>query len=348
MTRKILQTILFSVSLLCGFRACAVQPNESTNFHIAHRYKLGGEGGWDLLSLDAKHRHLFITRSSHIQVVDALTGKLVGDIPNMDGVHGVAIADDLNVGFASNGKTDSVAVFNLDTLKVIDRIKVSGTNPDAIVYDRKSRHVLAFNGRSSNASVIDAVSRKEIGVIELPGKPELAVSDNDGRIFVNIEDKNEIAAIDSVTSQLVARYSLGAGVEPTGLAIDNAHHRLFSTCGNGKMEILDAESGKIISEVPIGAKPDSAAFDEKLGLAFSSNGDGTLTIIKEDGPNHFSGIQQLATEKGARTMAYDPVHHQAYLVTAEYGTGSAPTTRQHKTRPPVVPGSFELLVASPH
>jgi DNA-binding beta-propeller fold protein YncE len=347
MTHKILATILFGTSLSCGLHASAAQPTPAATFGIAHRYPLGGEGGWDLLAVDAQRHHLFVTRSTHIQVVDTNTDKLAGDIPDMDGVHAVAVAEDLNVAFASNGKTNSVAVFDLDTLKVLTQIKVSGSNPDAILYDTKSRHVLAFNGRSSNASVIDAISRKEIATINLPGKPELAVSNNAGRVFVNIEDKNEIAVIDSVASKVVTRYALGGGTEPTGLAIDIPHQRLFAVCGNGKMEILDAKSGKIIAEVAIGDKPDSAAFDEKLGLAFSSNGEGTLTVIKENDLNHFSVTQQLATKKGARTMAYDPATHQVYLVTAEYGTAAPATAGQPKPRPPVVPGSFELLVVAP-
>jgi WD40 repeat protein len=346
MYRKIFAVILVCACMSGGGVASAAEPSSKEIFSVAHRHVLGGEGGWDLLAVDAKRHHIFITRSTHVQVADTNSGKLVGDIPRLDGVHGIAIAEDLNVGFTSNGKTNSVSVFNLDTFKVVAQIKISGVNPDAILYDPKSRHVFVFNGQSANGTVIDAVSRKELATIDLPGKPELAVSNNAGRIFVNIEDKNEIAVIDSGTNKLVQRYPLGSGTEPTGLAIDIAHNRLFAVCGNRKMEILDAENGRVVAEIEIGAKPDSAAFDAGLGMVFSSNGDGTLTIVKEDDPDHFSVVQNLVTQKGARTMAYDASIHRAYLVTAQFGESPAATKDRPKPRPTIVPGTFELLVVA--
>ena len=291
--------IVVCVCLLNSQLAQSAQPTKSIRFTAANHYNVGGDGGWDLLAFDAKHHRLFISRSTHVQVIDVDSGKVVGDIPGTEGVHAIALADDLNVGFTSNGKGNSVTVFDLTTLDVIETIKISGLNPDAILYEPKSKHILTFNGHSANATVIDAVTHKEINTISLPGKPELAVSDNAGNVFVNIEDKNEIVAIDSASNKVLKRFPIGSGIEPTGLAIDKEHNRLFSVCANNKMEILDSKTGNIVSIVDIGAKPDSAAFDPSLGIAFSSNGDGTLTIVKEIDPDHFSVSQNVITQKGA-------------------------------------------------
>jgi DNA-binding beta-propeller fold protein YncE len=326
--------------------AQSAQAAESTQFKLVNKYNVGGEGGWDLLTFDSKHRRLFLSRASHVQVLDADSGKVVGDIPGTDGVHGIALADEFNVGFTSNGKSNSVTVFDLTTLNVIEIIKISGVNPDVIIYEPKSKHVFAFNGRSSNATVIDVATRKEIGSISLPGKPELAVSNEAGNIFVNIEDKSEIVVIDSSTNKVVKNFPLGNGSEPTGLAFDQKHNRLFSVCANKKMEILDSVSGKVVAEVAIGNGPDSAGFDANLGIAFSSNGDGTLTLVKEIDPDHFTVAQNVITQKGARTMAYDSEKHRAYLVSASFGVTPPATKEQPKPRPAVVPNSFVVLVVS--
>jgi DNA-binding beta-propeller fold protein YncE len=322
------------------------QSSDNSKFKLVHQYNVGGGGKWDLLTFDAKHHRLFISRSTHVQVIDADSGSVMGDIPGTEGVHGIALADDLNIGFTSNGKNNSVTVFDLTTLGVIDTINISGLNPDVILYEPKSKHIFTFNGRSGNATVIDAVSRKEINTIRLPGKPELAVSNDAGNIFVNIEDKNEIDEIDSSSNKVVKSFHLGSGTEPSGLAIDRKHNRLFSVCANKIMDVLDSETGKVLSEVPIGDGPDSAAFDSSLGIAFSSNGDGTLTLVKEIDPNHFSVSQNIITQKGAKTMAYDAESHRAYLVTASFGETPAATKEQPKPRPIIIPGSFVVLVVS--
>ena len=280
--------ILAGICLLGSQFACSAQAAEGRPFAHVDRYAIGGEGRWDLLTFDAKYHRLFVSRATHVQVINADSGKVVGDIPDTEGVHGIAIADDLNAGFTSNGKSNSVTVFDLATLKVIETITISGLNPDVILYEPGSRHIFTFNGHSNSATVIDAISHKEIDTIILPGKPELAVSDGKGRIFVNIEDKSEIDVIDSRTDKVTKTYSLGNGNEPTGLALDRSHKRLFSVCANNRMEILDSDSGRIVAEARIGSKPDSAAFDPGLGLAFSSNGDGSLTVVKENDPDHFS------------------------------------------------------------
>lgn len=350
--RKIMLTKTF-VRTFAGFcllsnltaNAASVTTAQSPHsFALLDQYVIGGEGRWDLLSIDTKHRHLFISRSTHVQVVDVDARKLVGDLIDTDGVHGIALAEELDLGFTSNGKSNSVTVFDLKTLKVIDTIQISGVNPDVILYEPVSKHVFVFNGRSSDATVIDAASRKVIATIKLPGKPELAVSDETGTVFVNIEDKNEVTVIDSASNKVTMHFSIGSGKEPTGLAIDTQHKRLFSVCGNGKMIILDSKTGKLITEMPIGSGPDSAAFDPHSGIAFSSNGDGTLTLIKEEDPNHYTVAQTIVTKKGARTMSYDPTTQSAYLVTASFGKLSSGANKQE--RPPILPNSFEVMVVS--
>jgi YVTN family beta-propeller protein len=344
-TNTLIQALL-SACLLCGYSALSAHPLESTDFTVVGHYDVGGDGGWDLLAFDSKHQRLFVSRSTHVQVIDANSGRVVGDIPHTDGVHGIALADDLNVGFASDGKINSVTAFDLTTLSVIETITISGLNPDAILYEPKSKHIFAFNGRSGTATVIDALTLKEIKTISLPGKPELAASDNAGNVFANIEDKNELVVIDSVANRVRETFPLGSCIEPTGLAIDKEHHRLFSVCANNNMAILDSETGKVVSEVEIGARPDSAAFDPSLGLAFSSNGDGTLTLVKENDADHFFVLQNVITRKGARTMAYDPENHRAYLVTASFGETPSPTQAEPKPRPSIIPNSFVVLVVS--
>ena len=338
--------IFVGVCLLSSHLAYSAQPSESMTFNLVDHFIIGGEGRWDLLTFDAKHHRLFVSRSTHVQVIDAESGKVIGDIPGTEGVHGIALADDLNVGFTSNGKSNSVTVFDLTTLNVIETIKISSLNPDVILYEPKSKHIFTFNGRSANATVIDAVALKEISTIELPGKPELAVTNDAGNVFVNIEDKNEIAVIDSGSNKVLKTYPIGDGVEPTGLAIDEKNNRLFSVCANKKMEILDSETGRVVSEVTIGGGPDSAAFDSSLGIAFSSNGDGTLTVIKEDDPDNFSVLQNVTTQKGARTMAYDLDNHRVFLVTASFGETPAATKEQPKPRPVIIPNSFVILVVA--
>jgi YVTN family beta-propeller protein len=346
MSSKTLVQILIGISLLSQQLAYSAQATKEEEFAVVDHYLVGGEGRWDLLTFDQKRHRLFVSRSTHVQVIDTDSKNTVGDIPDTDGVHGIALADDLNVGFTSNGKSNTVTVFDLTTLKVLDTIKISGLNPDVILYDPSSRHVFTFNGHSNNATVIDAVSHKEIATISLSGKPELAVSDNMGKIFLNIEDKNEIVVIDSEKNQLVKRYPLGSGTEPTGLAIDTVHHRLFSVCANQKMVVLDSQTGKMVAELKIGSGPDSAAFDSTLGIAFSSNGDGTLTLVKEGNGDNFSVMQNVMTKKGARTMAYDSAEHRAYLVTASFGKTPQATKKQPKPRPDMIPDSFEVVVVS--
>ena len=347
MQKNLIAAMLLGACLLGAHMANAATISAHTNkFEIVDRFHIAGEGRWDLLTFDGKRHHLFVSRSTHVQVIDTDTGKIAGDIPDTPGVHGIALADDLNEGYTSNGNSNSVTVFDLTTLKVKGNIKISGSNPDIILYEPRARHVFTFNGHSDNATVIDAVTHREINTIALPGKPELAVIDKSGSVFVNIENKSEIDVIDSGSNRVIRHYLLGKGTEPTGLAIDQRHHRLFSVCANKIMDILDSRSGRIVSEVAIGAGPDSAAFDPALGIAFSPNRDGTLTIVKEEDADHFAVAQNMITQQGARSMAYDPANHRAYLVTASFGATPPASKAELKPKPEIIANSLVVLVVS--
>jgi len=317
----------------------------ATAYTLTNSVVLGGDGGWDYLTYDSVNRHLFISRGTHVMVVDA-AGTIVGDIPGTGGVHGIAIAADLHEGFTSNGRDGSVTVFDLRTLKTIQTIPIAGKNPDCIVYDPASKRVFTFDGGSNDATAIDAVGLKVAGTIPLPGKPEFAVSNQNGVLFNNIEDKNEIVAIDAKTDQIINTWPIAPCDGPSGLSIDVAHARLFAVCSNKLMAVVDALTGKVLATPAIGAGPDASAFDPGTQLAFSSNGrDGTLTVIHEDSPYAFSVVQTATTKAGARTMALDPVTHTIYLVTANIVTGPPAPGETRPTRT-ITPGTFALLVLS--
>jgi YVTN family beta-propeller protein len=336
---------LFICSLLL-FPSLALnaQPKSTSGYHVIKQVKLGGEGGWDLLTIDAKARRLYISRSTHVMVVDADSGAVVGDIPNTSGVHGIAIVPDLNKGFTSNGRDSTVTVFDLKTLKALKQIPV-GKNPDVIIYDAASKRVFSFNGASNDVTAIDAQSETVAGTLSLEGRPELAVADEGGHIFVNLEDKSQIVEFDTHKLSVLNRWPLAPGEEPTGLAFDRKHKRLFAVCANKMMVVMNAESGKVITTLPIGSGVDGAGFDSETDMAFSSNGgDGTLTIVHEDSPEKFSVVENVATQRGARTMTIDPKTHRVYLITAEFGPPPAPTPERPRPRPSIIPGSFTLLI----
>lgn len=316
-----------------------------SGYHVAKKIVLGGEGGWDYLTVDSKARRVYISRGTHVMVVDADTGAVVGDIPNTNGVHGIAIVPDLNKGFISDGRDANVTIFDLTTLKVLGTTP-AGKNPDAILYDPASKRVFTFNGSSKDATAIDAKTGTVAGTIPLGGKPEFAVADENGHVFVNIEDTSEIVRLDSNKLAVENRWKIAPGEEPSGLAIDRKHRRLFSVCSNKLMVVVNADDGKIVSTLPIGAGTDAASFDPETGYAFSSNGDGTLTVAHEDSPDKYSVIENVPTLRRARTMALDGKTHQVYTVSAEFGTAPAPTAEQPRPRPPMVPGTFTLLILS--
>src|SRR6267154_1181286 len=317
-----------------------------SGYHITKTIKLGGDGGWDYLTVDAKARRVYVSRGTHVMVVDADTGAVIGDIPNTNGVHGIAIAQDLDKGFISDGRDNTVTIFDLKTLKVLGTA-ATGKNPDAIIYDPASKRVFTFNGSSKDATAIDAKTGTVAGTIALGGKPEFAVADEKGHVFVNIEDTSEIVQFNSNKLTVESRWKISPGEEPSGLAIDRKHRRLFSVCSNKLMVVVDADNGKVITTLPIGPGTDAAGFDSETGFAFSSNGgDGTLTVAHEDTPDKFAVVENVPTLRRARTMALDTKTHQVYTVTAEFGAAPAATKEQPRPRPPMVPGSFTLLILS--
>lgn len=321
-----------------------------------HKIAVGGDGGWDYLTMDPDAMRLYVSRGNRIIVVDTDSEKVVGEVTETSGVHGVAVVPDLGRGFTSNGGDDTVTVFDLKTLKAIGKVKVGG-RPDAIMFDPESRHVFTYNHGSRDATAIDPTAMSVAGTVLLGGVPEAAVADGRGHVFVNIMDKNEVVEFDGRSLKLLNRWSLAPGTRPTGLALDRAHRRLFSTCGNSQtMVVLDADSGKILASLPIGPGCDGCAFDSDRQLAFSSNGgDGTLTVVREEAPDKFSVVATIPTQQSARTMALDPKTHRIYLSTATYAprpeakaaeTKSAPARKGGGRRGNVVPGSFVVLVVS--
>jgi YVTN family beta-propeller protein len=315
----------------------------ASGYRELHSYKLGGEGGWDYLTFDAESRRVFISHGTHVMVMDGDTGKVVGDIPDTPGVHGIALVPALNRGFISNGRGNSVTLFELATLKTERQVEV-GQNPDAIVFDPASDRVFAMNGRSGDASAIDAVTGKVVATIPLGGKPEFAVSDGAGNVYVNIEDKSEIVQIDSENLKVLAHWPLKPCEEPSALAIDRANSRLFAGCDNKMMAVVDTRNGFVLTTLPIGAGVDAAAFDSATGNIFFSCGEGVLSIIHENTPFKFSKLEDVDTQRGARTMALDEKTHNVYLVTAQFGPTPAATAENPHPRPPLVPDSFIALV----
>jgi YVTN family beta-propeller protein len=319
---------------------CIADPTAPGAYHQIARYAVGGDGFWDYLTCDSLGHRLFITRGTHVMVVSTDTGKVIGDIPDTKGCHGVALAPELKRGFVSDGGDNAITIFDLASLKTLAKVTV-GTRPDAILYDPATRRVFTFNAGSQDTTAVDAATGKVVGTIALGGKPEFAQSDGAGKVFVNIEDKSELVTFDPKGLTVLKRTALAPGEEPSGLAINRAKHLLFAACGNKQAAVVDGATGKLVATPPIGDGPDAAAFDPGLGLAFTSNGEGTLSILKETAPGMFS-VATVQTERGARTMALDPATHRIYLVTAKFTPPAA-----GERRPGMVPGSFVILVYGP-
>jgi len=326
----------------------AVLAATPENYKVVARFPVTGTEGWDYLAVDSKRDHLFVSRSDHVQVLDTKSGEVVANIADTAGVHGVAIAQDLNLGFTSNGKSDTITVFELDSLHTIDTVKTTGAGPDSILYYPRLKQIYSFNRRGESVTIIDAVTRKVIDTLPIAGHPEFAVSDSRGHVFFNVEDKNEIAVIDAQSSKIVKHWQMAACDGPSGLAIDDKHHRLFSVCGNKKMMVVDSLSGKVVTTVAIGEGPDAAAFDPDSGLVFVSNGGGTLTMVHQDTADKYTVKANLATQKGARTLALNPDTHLVYLVSGKFGTAPAATATTPRPRPPLLPNTVNVLVAAPN
>ncbi len=330
----------FWVFLCAGF--AAVRQPAPSGYHLLNTIVIGGEGGWDYLALEPRSRLLFVSHGNAFEVVDVDKGVKLETIPNLKGVHGVAFAPDRGRGYISNGRGNSVTVFELGTRKVLEEVPVSGRNPDAILYEPVSGRVFTFNGATANATAIDAATDKVVGTIDLGGKPEFAVHDGKGVVYVNNEDKSEVIGFDAKTLEIKKRWSIAPGEGPSGLAIDLKNKRLFSVCDK-IMAVSDYVNGKLVTTVPIGGGPDAVRFDPGTGLIFASNGEGNLTVVKQESADKYSVLETVPTARGARTMELDPKTHRVFVVTAEYGPAPAPTAENPRPRPTIVPGSFMVL-----
>jgi YVTN family beta-propeller protein len=312
----------------------------AASYRVAETFPIGGDGKWDYPSVDTAAQRLYLSRGTHVVIVDTQTGHVAGDIADTPGVHGIALAPELGRGYISLGKSDRVKIFDLKTLDVVATVE-AGAKPDAILYEPQTRQVFAFNGHSSNATVIDAATNKVVATIALGGGPEFARADGAGNVYVNIESTNELVALDAKGRKVTARWPLPGCDGPSGLALDSAHHRSFSACANKKMSILDVSTGRSVATVPIGAFVDGAEFDAGSQNAFSANGDGTLTVVHEADPEHFAVVQTLATPRGARTIALDANRHKLYLPTARFEQAASAKAAEPKDP---LPGSFFVLV----
>ena len=338
--RKRLPILLF---LMMAFVLATQAAPPAPQYEVKQKFTLGGDGGWDYLTYDPAGKRLFISRGTRVMVVDPAKGSVIGEIPNTPGIHGIALAQDLNKGFTSNGRENSVTVFDLKTLKETDRIKIEGENPDAILYDPASKRIFTFNGRSKNATVIDATNNKVVGTVPLDGKPEFGVADGKGMVFVNIEDKGELTSIDARKAAVLNTWPITGCEEPSGLAMDQKNRRLFPVCGNKVMAVVNADNGKVVTTIPIGQGVDAAGFDPSTNLAFASNGDGTLTVVHEDSADKYSVVSNAPTQRSARTMALDTSNHDVYTVAADFDE-APPAEGQTRPRRTMKPGTFTLLV----
>ena len=327
---------VLSVGLLAG-------PPGGSSLRTLKSLPVGGTGGWDYVTLDSSAKRLYVPRSDRVMVLD-LEGTRIGEITGTDGVHGVALAPGLDRGFTSNGRSNTITIFRLSTLEILGQVKATGEGPDAILFDPYSNRVFSFNGRGKNATVIDASNGNVVGTIPFGHKPEFATTDLKGHVFVNLEDSAEVAVVDAKKLTVEQKWSLAPLEDPTGMAIDLKHNRLFIVGGNKLMAVVDAGSGKIVATPAIGAGADAAVYDPGLGLAFSSNGEGTLTVIHQDGPDRYTTLEQVPTKRGTRTMALDEKTHRLYLPTADFSPAPAPTPETPRPRPIVVAGTFQLLV----
>ena len=325
--------------------APAAPPKVSSGYRLAaSAISLPGDSGWDYLAVDAGGRRLYVSHGDRVAVIDADTLTPVAEIGGLTGVHGIALAPELQRGFISNGKTSTITVFDTGTNAKLGEWKSSGENPDAILYEPKTSRVFAFNGRSANATVFDAKTGNVVATIALGGKPEFATADLQGKVFVNVEDTSELAVLDAAKAAVLSRHPLAPCEEPTGMAIDRAHGRLWISCSNRLAALVDAASGKVLATLPSGDGSDGAAYDPGTGYAFTSNGEGTLSVLGETSPGHFALVENLATRKGARTLTLDEKTHRLFLSTADLGPAPAATPEVPHPRPAIKPGTFTVLV----
>ena len=333
-----------ALAAMLALASLGTSASAAPQYRITHEVALPGDEGWDYLAVDAGSHRLFIAHGTRVQVIDTARLRLVGEIADTPGVHGIALAADLNRGYISAGRAGVVVVFDLKSLARLKEWRTTGENPDAILYERTTQRVFTFNGHGRNATAFDAKSGEVLGTMPLDAKPEFAVSDGEGHVYVNLEDRNSIAVIDPHTLRVSAVWPLNGCDAPSGLALDAATRRLFSVCGNQVMTVVDAGTGHVLGSAPIGEGVDAASYDPEAHLAFASCGSGVLTAISLSSAGVPSVAQSVPTRRGARTMALDASTHRIFLVTADFGATAAPTLTQPHPRPVIVPGSFRLLV----
>ena len=343
-----MRKIHFISILILACSCLSVLAQTTSNYKIANKFHIEGNGKWDYLSIDDATSRLFVSHETEVNVLDVKTGQNLATIPDTKGVHGIALATDFNKGYISCAKNDSsVTVFDLTTLKTIRKIKNDGKKPDAIMYDPFSHKVFVYNAGSNSASVVDPKTDQIVATIPLESNPEFSVSDGKGKVYVNLEEKSMIAVINSATLKVENNWSIAPGSEPTGLAIDKENHRLFSVCANKLMVVVDAVSGKVITTLPIGGRVDGTAFDPGSKRVYASCGEGLLTVIQEKDENSFSVLENVSTMVGAKTVTLDKSTHHIYLPTAEYNPAPEPTTENPKPKATVKPGTFMVLDVVP-
>jgi YVTN family beta-propeller protein len=336
-----------SILLTLGCLFVLLTAAAAQSYKLVSEIPIGGEGGWDILSIDSASHRLYLSHATKVVVVDLEKNAVAGEIGDTPGVHAFLSVPELKRGFSSNGKENKSSVVDLATLKTISKVD-TGQNPDAMAYEPKSGEVYIFNHSGNSVTVIDAKNAKAVSTIDLGGSPEFAVADGKaGRVYCNLEDKSEVVAIDAAKHEVVARWPLAPGEEPTGIALDAAHHQLFAACHNKMMVMLNTETGKVVATVPIGAGTDGCAFDDQTQLAFASCGEGVTTIAKEETPDKLTVVQTLTTEPRARTMELDPGTHRIYLPSAQFQPAPSPSPGASAGRPTIVPNSFKLLVYAP-
>ena len=318
--------------------AVALLAQGSSTYRVTHTYLLGGDGSWDYVIPDPPNHRLFIARQTRVMVVDEDTGKLIGEVTGIDGAHGTAIAASTGHGFATSGNDQSVVMFDLKTFKALGKIPAA-EDADAILYDPASNRVFTLNGDAHSSTVIDPVHGTLITNIPLGGKPENGAAAGDGMVYANITDTSEVVEIDAKAAKIVRRWSTAPCKQPVPMALDTAHHRLFSGCRSGVMAISDYQAGKVVATVPIGTGVDGAGYDAASGNAFASNADGALTVVHQDTPDQYHVLESVPTPQGSRNMGLDPTNHRVFLVSAKFG--QAPGGRG---RAPALPDSFSLMV----
>jgi DNA-binding beta-propeller fold protein YncE len=335
-------TYLLACTLLLISAAGAYAAPQGSSYKVIRRMPVGGDGRWDYLTVDPDSHRIYISRTNHVMVVDENSGKVIGDIPDTKGVHGIAVAADLGKGFTSNGGAATVTIFDLKTLKPISEVKTTGENPDSIIYDPGTKRVFTFNGKSANATAIDAATGKVVGTVTLTGKPEEPALDGKGNVFVNIEDKSALTEFDAKTLAIKGSWPLAPCEGPSGLAYDAPHRRLFAACDK-VMVVVNADTGKVVASPPIGGDPDGNGYDPGTGLLFASCREGLISVLHQDSPDKYSAVANVTTQFGTGTMTLDPKTHHIFTVTADFKPAGPPTADNPHPRPQPIAGSFVVL-----